>query len=139
MLDLRIIAGTTALPIYDLPAALGREQAAKEIGDQIDALMAFYDDLAGDPDLEDGGDLEPDGSELGDQSWPEGTVGGFRISMQYGQFYEDAEDSDPREEDDHSGEGYPCEDSFEPISVESDRGPGCPLSDPGGGDPEGAF
>lgn len=53
MLDLRIIAGGQALPLFDLPALLGRRQAAKEVGDQIEALIAFMDEMAGDPDLED--------------------------------------------------------------------------------------
>lgn len=54
MRELRIKAGRRTIPIFDLPAALGRKQAAKEIGDQVDALIAFLDDLGGDPDLEDG-------------------------------------------------------------------------------------
>lgn len=54
MLDLRIVTGGSSLPIFDLPAALGRAGAAKEISDQIDALINFLDDLSDDPDLEDG-------------------------------------------------------------------------------------
>lgn len=55
MLELQIIAGAKAMPIFDLPAALGRANAAREVGDTIDALMAFLDDLDGDPDLEEPG------------------------------------------------------------------------------------
>jgi hypothetical protein len=71
MLDLRIITGATTIPIYDLPAALGRHAAAKEVADQIEALMAFLDDLDGDPDLEEGNDLEQDNSDCEAGGWPE--------------------------------------------------------------------
>ncbi|MEI5687740.1 hypothetical protein [Sphingomonas kyungheensis] len=71
MLQLQIIAGAKALPIYDLPAALGAQAAAKEVADQIEALMAFLDDLGGDPDLEEGNDLEEDNSDREGGSWPE--------------------------------------------------------------------
>lgn len=71
MLDLRIIAGGQALPLFDLPALLGRRKAAKEVGDQIEALIAFMDALAGDPDLED--DTEDFGAEEAgeDGTWEE--------------------------------------------------------------------
>lgn len=52
MLELRIIAGAQAITPFDLPALLGRKGAARELGDTIDALIAFMDDLDGDPDLE---------------------------------------------------------------------------------------
>lgn len=71
MLDLRIIADGNALPLFDLPALLGRKKAAKEVGDQIEALIAFMDALAGDPDLED--DTEDFGAEEAgeDGTWAE--------------------------------------------------------------------
>ena len=53
MLELRIMNAGTAMPLFDLPAALGRQRAAREIGDTIEGLIAFMDDLGGDPDLED--------------------------------------------------------------------------------------
>lgn len=135
MLELRIINGAQAMPVFDLPALLGRRGAVKELGDQIDALMAFYDDLAGDPDLEDGGDTEPDGTDFGDQSWPEGIrQDRWPMSMLQGQYREDTEDDDHGEEDDHPGDGIAIEDSFEtPWLINTPRmGAGCPLSDPGG-------
>jgi hypothetical protein len=70
MLELRIIAAGTQMPLYDLPAALGRRGAAREIGDTIEGLIAFMDDLQGDVDLEDGGDDEPD-DDTKDVAWTE--------------------------------------------------------------------
>ncbi|ODP39357.1 hypothetical protein [Sphingomonas turrisvirgatae] len=52
MLELKVKAGRRMVPIFDLPVALGRADAAREIGDTIDTLIAFMDDLGGDPDLE---------------------------------------------------------------------------------------
>ena len=100
MLELKIKAGRRNIPIFDLPAALGRAEAYREIGDQIDALIAFMDDLQGDVDLEDGNDDEPDGDAMGDQSWPEdprarSAMLGSSISYQEGD-----EDDDPLEDDD---------------------------------------
>ena len=64
MLELRIINAGTAMPLFDLPAALGRRRAAREIGDTIEGLIAFMDDLGGDTDLEVNGDeLDGNGSE----------------------------------------------------------------------------
>lgn len=132
MLELRISNGAQAVPLFDLPAMLGRRGAAKEIGDHIEALIAFMDELGGDPDLEDDGTSEPDGTDTGDQAWPESIAQDrWPMSMQGGQFYEDAEDSDPREEDDHSGDGMLIEDGFEGYTHYHEQGPGCPISDPG--------
>lgn len=64
MLELRIVSGGTSLPLFDLPAMLGRKSAAREIGDTIESLIAFMDDLGGDPDREANGDeLDGNGSE----------------------------------------------------------------------------
>jgi hypothetical protein len=52
MLELRVKQGRRSVPIFDLPAALGRAQAYRELGDTIDGLISFMDDLGGDPDLE---------------------------------------------------------------------------------------
>ena len=95
MLELRILNGAQALPLFDLPAVLGRRRAAREVGDQIEALIAFMDELGGDPDLEDGGDMEPDGTDLGDQAWPEGVrQDRFGMTGMYGRYLEDAEEDD---------------------------------------------
>ena len=61
MLELRIMNAGTAMPLFDLPAALGRRQAAKGIADTIEGLIAFLDEIGGDPDLEANGD-ELDGN-----------------------------------------------------------------------------
>lgn len=53
MLELRIMQGRRAVPLFDLPTRLGRVKAAQEIGDAIEGLIAYLDDLGGDPDLED--------------------------------------------------------------------------------------
>ncbi len=94
MLELRITSAGQTFPIFDLPAQLGRQAAAREIGDTIEGLIAFMDDLGGDPDLEDsetgsaaidatgryfGSDIsaqededrEPDDDAFGDVSWNE--------------------------------------------------------------------
>lgn len=61
MLELRIVSGGTPRPLFDLPALLGRRNAAREIGDAIESLIAFMDELSGDPDMEEddpaGGDI----------------------------------------------------------------------------------
>ena len=115
MLELRIIAGRQAVPVFDLPAALGRRGAAKEIGDQIEALMAFMDDLGGDPDLEEDNEdtehcgREPDEDAQGDMAWIEWQsrgshklAGGAEVvgrDLQGLLIHEDAEDDDPAEDD----------------------------------------
>jgi hypothetical protein len=102
MLQLRIQHGRRRLPVYDLPTVLGRRGAYQELGDQIDALLAFMDDLQGDVDLEDSEaglsniderghllpgsyvplgqdeDREPDDDAKGDQSWLEWHTRGRR-------------------------------------------------------------
>jgi hypothetical protein len=52
MLELRIKQGRRHVPVFDLPAYLGSDDARREIGDAVDTLIAFLDDLGGDPDLE---------------------------------------------------------------------------------------
>ncbi|CAN5348756.1 hypothetical protein BH10PSE12_BH10PSE12_18780 [soil metagenome] len=101
MLELRVKAGRRALPIFDLPALLGKEQAVKEIGEQVDALIAFIDDLGGEPDDEDGGDDEPDDDAKGDQSCIEWTTmrGSQKAGSNIPAGHEDEEDDDPREDD----------------------------------------
>lgn len=78
MLELQIIAQGKPVALFDLPALLGRLDAARELGDTIEGLIAFMDDMGGDPDLEDGydaerdmSDYEPDDDAKGDVSWTE--------------------------------------------------------------------
>jgi hypothetical protein len=52
MLELKIKQGRKHVPLFDLPTYLGREKAAREIGDTVESLIAFLDGLEGDPDLE---------------------------------------------------------------------------------------
>ena len=118
MLDLLIVLGARSLPIHDLPAALGRNKAAREVADTIDGMIAFLDDLGGDPDLEDSeasdtwvddrgryiGDVRTlpahdfDGSEPGgdeaDASFPEWRSDGHRRIAREALQHEDAEDDD---------------------------------------------
>jgi hypothetical protein len=153
MLELKVKHGRKHVPLFDLPAYLGRDVTRAEIGDTIDSLMAFLDDLVGDPDLEnDRSDFEPNGDELGDQAWiewnargknKEGQFGGERVGRDNhgNMLHEDDEDEDPREEDDDSGQ---CdEDGINTAngwieSINCRAGPGCEISDAGddaGGDP----
>lgn len=171
MLQLKIKTGRKHIPIFDLPAALGREGAYQEIGDQIDALIAFLDDLGGDPDLEDSEagmstidacgrllpgqyvgsqdeDREPDDDAQGDQSWIEWHTRGSRKTDRGAEplgrnidgqpLREDDEDDDPAEQDDHDGQ---CDEDgvntyLHRISYAYDAGPGCTISDEGGGNVE---
>lgn len=126
MLELRIVSGGAPRPLFDLPALLGRRNAAREIGDAIESLIAFMDDLGGDPDLEDsetgssmvdatGRYLGPDAPETQDEdrelSWPEWhsrgrhkqTPGGHEMRTRAplgGDMSDDDEDDDPAEESD---------------------------------------
>lgn len=173
MLELKIKTGRKHIPIFDLPAALGRAQACREIGDQVDALIAFLDDLGGDPDLEDSEagmsnidacgrlldasiiglihdeDLEPDADAQGDQSWIEWHTRGSRKTDRGAEplgrnidgqlLTEDDEDDDPAEQDDHEGQ---CDEdgintAFDKVRYTTGAsGPGCAISDAGGGNIE---
>ncbi|WP_293875870.1 hypothetical protein [Sphingomonas sp. UBA978] len=53
------------------------------MADQIEALMAFLDDLGGDPDLEEGNDLEADDSDREPGSWAEDQLE-YGTMMHYG-------------------------------------------------------
>lgn len=53
MLELRVKEGRRYVPLFDLPARMGRAQSVKEIGDAVEGLIAFLDEMDGDPDLED--------------------------------------------------------------------------------------
>jgi hypothetical protein len=134
MLELKIKQGRKHVPIFDLPAYLGRDDARREIGDTVEGLIAFLDELGGDPDLEDGGDDELTGDEMGDPAYaewhtlrgPEKKRGSLLAST-----HEDDEDDDPGEEDDDSGQ---CDEDG--INTGHGgltwQGPGCEISDPGG-------
>ena len=91
MLELRIINAGTAMPLFYLPAALGRRQAAKGIADTIEGLIAFLDDLGGDTDLEANGD-ELDGSNGEDEF------------MHHGHWGPGCPIADPDKGDDEDGE-----------------------------------
>lgn len=99
----------------------------------VAVAIDLLDVLDGDPDREDGGDLEPDCDGKGDPAWLEwhtrgrhksGRYGGEKLARdRYGNAaHEDAEDDDPAgqyDEDCWTGPAMP------------DRGAGCPISDPG--------
>ncbi len=148
MLELRIKHGRKHVPLIDLPAYLGHATAAREIGDTVEGLIAFLDELGGDPDLEDGGDTEPSGDEYGDPAYCEwdtlpasrrkaGHLNGANIDPMRGMILEDEEEDDAPEEDDHSGQ---CtEDEISTGIVFGKGSPGCSISDPGGNDDGEAF
>ncbi len=53
MLELRMIAdGFAVMNPFDLPDMIGRKRAETELGDTIEALIAFMEALHGDADLE---------------------------------------------------------------------------------------
>lgn len=125
MLELRIINAGQTFPLFDLPMHLGRARAAREIGDTIEGMIAFLDDLGGDLDLEDGGDDEPSGDEA-DASWTEGPNDlrkGFSFS----------------EDDEACGDetdGDFAEDEEAAYFSRVKAGPGCMISDPDKGGEE---
>lgn len=106
---------------------------ADEIEAAVEGLIVMLDRREGDPDLEEGGDLELSGDEHGDPSWTEwhqrGGLGKRRGTETIGSpvAREDEEDDDPRE-----ANGDEEDTSFaEDEATRGDHGPGCPLSDPG--------
>lgn len=105
MLELRIQAGQPAIPLMALPMAIGREQTVRTVGEQIEAMLALLDELDGDPDLEDGGDYEPDPDrEVSYSEWHTRgrfkTFGGGTEMSATVQTSDDDEDDDPAEHDD---------------------------------------
>ncbi|MDR6850370.1 hypothetical protein [Sphingomonas sp. BE137] len=114
MLELRIPGGA-AVPLFDLPAMLGRQGAAREIGDTIESLIAFMDDLGGDTDLED----DERGAVLMHSSGIDASFDHWRPSAEVPIL--DEEDGD---EEDHNG----AEDDF---CAHHGDGPGCPIADTG--------
>ena len=132
MLELKVRAGRRLVPLHDLPMRLGRMEAAREIGDTVEGLIQFLDEISGDPDLEDNddreadtSDYEPDDDAQGDTSWTEWHTRGRHkdnpgVTTKDGrQLHEDYEDDDS----DHGlDEGEPNY-----IAV-SDGGAGCPIA-----------
>lgn len=148
MLELRIITAGQPMPIFALPSIMGKRKAYREIGDQIDALIAFSDELAGDPDLEDDDpDSEHDGREpdcdaKGDPSYAEwDTRGRHKLQGDHEPIRgrdgwtpnEDDEEDEPIEANGDELDGNASEDDFMVHCLASDPGAGCPVSDPGGG------
>ena len=141
MLDLRVKTGRRHVPLHDLPLRLGRAEAAREIGDTIERLIQFVDELSGDPDLEDNNDREadtsdwePDDDAKGDPSYAEwhtlppatrraGKIEGKPLHPWGAPVAEDAEDDDP----DTGCEDGPCG---------NDGQPGDPEDADDGGDTE---
>lgn len=140
MLELRILNAGQTMPLYDLPALLGRRGAARELGDTIEGLINFLDDLGGDPDLEDGADDELSGDEMGDVSWTEWHTRGrhklsdlgseVRVRMGGCQTpLEDDEDDDPAEADGDEADGSFAEDEEAAAHRLHGIGPGCIIAD----------
>ena len=140
MLELSILNAGQAMPLYDLPALLGRRGAVRELGDTIEGLISFLDDLGGDPDLEDGGDDEYSGDELGDISWTEWqTRGRHKVCVRGSEArsrssgrempLEDDEDDDPVEANGDETDGGFAEDEEAVSHWRHGSGPGCMISD----------
>lgn len=125
----------TSLPLPPYSLA-GRH---KEIAAAIETLIDVLDLIDGDPDVELNGDEhDSDGDEKGDQAWIE--WGAMRGSQKGGPNilagHEDDEDDDPGEEDDPSGQADEdgINTAYDLIRyTEGASGPGCTISDPGGG------
>ncbi len=132
MLDLRIKIGRRHVPLFDLGAAIGRKEAAREVGGTIDGLIQFLAELGGDPDLEDGADGELSGDEK-DVGWAEWhTRGRHKLAIgEYESRPSRSYETEDQEPDGDELDGSLAEDDFvDHCAVE---GAGCPLADPGGG------
>lgn len=115
------------------------ECTREAIGLAVDALIARLDMADSDPDLEEGGDLEPD-QESGDPSWPEWHTRGSRKTATVGHDYhepinriaggaahEDDEEDDPSGQCDEDG----INTAFDNVRYQQgSSGPGCIISDP---------
>lgn len=145
MLELRVISGTSAVPLSYLPSLMGRRNARVEIGDQIETLIAFMDAMDGDPDFEDATDAEDDfnitdgaravasgaGCEISDAggcehdgrepSWTEASsLRGIPVAG--------VNDDDEANGDEQDGTG--AEDEWVAWFKGLNDGPGCIVSDP---------
>lgn len=161
MLELRVKTGRRFTPIFDIPTVLGRSGARREIGDTIESLIAFMDDLDGDPDIEDATDVEDDfhltssailswssdgpgcpvsdagGCQHDDRepSWTEASS--LRGRPAFGGISDDDEangDHEGVDEDTElNGDEGDCNGAEDDFVYHGHSGPGCPVSDPGGG------
>jgi hypothetical protein len=126
MLELRIINAGQALPLFDLPMHLGRRRAVREVGDTIETLISYLDDLGGDPDLEEDADEEGPGAFRPFANDALSALAEHRDAAIALQTEDDEADGD--EED-----GNGSEDDF--MEHRAD-GPGCPIADIDKGDEE---
>jgi hypothetical protein len=100
----------------------------KEIGAAVEALIDLLNKAAGDPDLEDNGDAELDGTDQGDTSCPEWlSLGRYKVT----ELTRSLPDEDV-EDDDGDGECTDDEPAFDArsraIANGNHSGPGCIIS-----------
>lgn len=120
MLELRVKAGRRHVPLYDLPVRLGRVEAAREIGDTVEELIHFLDEIGGEADFEDddpAGQCDEDCVNTGGalRFGPAGA--GCCIS-----------------DDDSEHDGREVTGAEDDVMFHGWSGPGCPIADPGGTD-----
>ncbi|EZP79517.1 hypothetical protein BV97_03954 [Novosphingobium resinovorum] len=139
MLELKIKAGSRYVEPSALASRFGAARALEELGDMIEYLIAQVDFIAGDPDEECNGDLEPDDDGKGDPAWPEWHTLSQKLTRHGttpmghtpwgGISHEDDEDDDAAEDDDPSGQ---CDEDGVNTVLGALRGdgPGCEISDP---------
>lgn len=126
MLELRVKTGRSHTSLFDLPTRLGRAAAMREIGDAVEGLIVFLDELEGDPDFENATDTEDDFA-LSPYAveWASRETRGPGCQI-----------SDPGGCEHDGRELTGAEDDF---MLHNASGPGCPISDPGGGWDEGGI
>lgn len=119
-----------------LAAQLLNRHSPHEIAEAITVLIDVLDLLGGDPEAEDNGDHEGSDGDDNDQAWLEWATldaAGKRAGNNTGHnehgipLHEDDEDDDPLDSTGAEDDGLP---RFRLMG----SGPGCALSDPGGGD-----
>lgn len=124
-----------------LAGKLLRRHSPHQIAEAIEVLIDVLDQLGGDPEAEDNGDLELGGDDM-DIAWPEwrgrgeqrptGTLTGGTFGTPYVP-HEDDEDDDPLEAD---GDELDTGNAEDEVSVgyawrtPGADGAGCPISDP---------
>lgn len=142
-----------------IAARLLDKHSPGEIGEAIEILIDVLDLMGGDLDAENGNDLEDDftlspmavayGSDGAGCAVSDQDAGAYvewhtmRGSQKHGPNllagHEDYEDDDPAEQDDHEGQ---CDEDGINTALDTVRyttgasGPGCPISDEGGGNVE---
>jgi hypothetical protein len=116
------------------------------VAEAVDRLIDLLDRRAGDTDLEEIDEREPDCDGKGDVAWPEwhtrgrqkvvDRLAGFHEPMPQhagvGMAQEDDEDDDPREDNGDERDGNRSEEDFMVHNTYYPQGPGCPVSDPAG-------